>query len=414
MSTPKPTSRNHLIDLARVASMAIVVTFHTLLYVVVVRDGVPEVIPWAPGPVAWGLSWVLAIIPVFFVAAGYANTVVVDRSRREAQHYPGYLAGRVRRLLGPITLFCGVFTVASTVPAWLGFLPDALALSPRFAQLFWFLVVYLGLLAAAPVLVAAHDRFGGWAMAPFVVAAVLVDVLARCGGLGELQWLNLAFVWPLAHQWGIAYRRGWFSTWPGPALIGGVAACGVLIAGLVFGLGYPPAAVAWADVLVANLQPPTVAVLVMGFAQTCVIGLLDRLGVARTLSERAARGVAVANALLFSVYLWHIPLIVAAAGLLVGLTLAFPGVAAVALSSVVWLALTWSLVVLVVPPIARLEQRLSPAPGSRAGWPSVVAFGALVVGLFAQWQFGAVLHPAAPAACVATLTLAAGLVCVRR
>ena len=37
-----------------------------------------------------------------------------------------------------------------------------------------------------------------------------------------------------------------------------------MIAVLVTALGYPPAAVAWADVLVANLLPPTLAIVALG------------------------------------------------------------------------------------------------------------------------------------------------------
>ena len=398
--------------------MAIVITFHTLLYVLVREDGSVTVVPWAPGPVLWGLSWLFSIIPVFFMASGYANTVIVDRLA--GQRHSGYLAGRVRRLIGPVTLFAVVFTLAGTVAAWSGFLPEALALSPRFAQLYWFLVIYLLLLAAAPALVAAHDRFGGWAMVPFVLAAVLVDVAARGSGIFELQWLNLLFVWPLAHQWGIAYRRGWFAGWRTGPLLGGVAASGLVIVGLVFGLGYPPAAVAWADVLVANMQPPTVAAVAMGFGQVCLLGLLDRLGVARTLSARTARVVAVANALVLTGYFWHIPLIVVAAGLLVGLASTVPAVAGVAVSAGSWLVVTWVLVLLLLPWIARLEQRLSPRAGvvdsaaDKAKWPVFAGFALLVAGLFGQWQFGAVLHPQAPGAIAATSVLFGGIVLLRR
>lgn len=168
--------RNHLIDLCRIGSMLIVVVFHSLLWQVLLVDGRVVVQPWAPGPVFWAISWVATIIPIFFVAAGYANAVVVDTWRASGDNYGRFLTVRGSRLLGPLTLFVAVFTLIGTVAAWVGFAGPASTLSRQFAQLLWFAVVYLLLLGFAPVAVAAHDRFGGWVMAPLLLAVVAVDV----------------------------------------------------------------------------------------------------------------------------------------------------------------------------------------------------------------------------------------------
>ncbi|MGV8909620.1 MAG: hypothetical protein ACOH1Y_11615, partial [Propionicimonas sp.] len=150
--------RNHLIDLARIGSMLIVVVFHSLLWQVSVVDGGLRVVPWAPGPVFWAISWLATIIPIFFVAAGFANAVVVDKWRASGAPYAAFLTLRGSRLLGPMSLFLIVFTLAGTVAAWAGWLPAAVALSRQFAQLLWFAVVYELLLAAAPLSVWLHDR----------------------------------------------------------------------------------------------------------------------------------------------------------------------------------------------------------------------------------------------------------------
>jgi len=113
--------RNHLIDLCRIGSMLIVVVFHSLLWQVLLVDGRVVVQPWAPGPVFWAISWVATIIPIFFVAAGYANAVVVDTWRASGDNYGRFLTVRGSRLLGPLTLFVAVFTLIGTVAAWVGF-----------------------------------------------------------------------------------------------------------------------------------------------------------------------------------------------------------------------------------------------------------------------------------------------------
>jgi hypothetical protein len=408
--------RNHLIDLARIASMLIVVVFHSLLWQVLLVDGKPQVVPWAPGPVWWAISWIAAIIPVFFVAAGYANAVVVDKWRASRASYADFLTLRGSRLLGPMSLFMIVFTVIGTAAAWTGWLPGAAALSRQFAQLLWFAVVYQLLLAAAPVAVWVHDRAGAWVMLPLLAGVVGVDVAVRFTSDLGLQWLNLAFAWPLAHQWGIAYHRGWFRTWTTGRLVAAIAVAALAIVALVNWGHYPPAAVAWADVLVANLLPPTLAIVVLGFIQTCVLGLLDRAGVATRLGERAGGLVRLANALLLTAYLWHIPAIVVSAGLLLGLALVLPAAAPVLMNSAVLTVIVLVVVVRVVPLIARVELRFIPKPGSGPA-PQALAltgFALFAAGTWAVWQFGAVLHPGDLPSVVAVVTFAAGVVGLHR
>jgi hypothetical protein len=295
-------------------------------------------------------------------------------------------------------------------------MPGAATLSRQFAQLLWFAVVYQLLLAAAPVAVWLHDRAGAWVMLPMLAGVIGVDVAVRLTGDLGLQWVNLAFAWPLAHQWGIAYHRGWFRTWSTGRLVAAIAVAALAIVALVFGAHYPPAAVAWADVLVANLLPPTLAIAVLGFIQTCVLGLLDRAGVAGRLRDRTARLVRVANALLLTAYLWHIPAIVVSAGVLVGLSLLVPAAAPVLMNPGLLVVVVLAVVIVVVPLIARVELRFIPRPGSgRAPRPlAITGYVLFAVGTWAVWQLGAVLHPGDPASVAAVVVFAAGVVALHR
>ncbi len=408
--------RNHLVDLARVASMAIVVIFHTLLWQVTITDGQVQVVPWAPGPVWWAISWICTIIPVFFVAAGYANAVVVDTWRASGTTYGTYLTLRGSRLLGPMNLFIGFLTASATIGAWVGWPQQAGIYSRQFAQMLWFAVVYLLLLAAAPAAVWLHDHLGAWVMVPLLVGLVAVDATVRFTGNVSLQWLNLAFVWPLAHQWGIAYHRGWFRGWPRARLMVLLGGCVGALVALVTVLGYPAAAVAWADIPVANLLPPTLAITVLGLAQTVTLALLEKARVADRISERTSRLVRLANALLLSVYLWHIPAIVIAAGILVGISVALPGSAAIAMHPLVLVLLVLLIVTLVVPQLARIEVRLIPVPETTPArnLPSVTAFALFASGTWAVWQLGTLLHPAQPASAIALAWYALGAWTLRR
>ncbi len=114
------SERNHLIDLARVLSVLIVVVFHTLLWTVGIGEDGVTVVPWAPGPAWWAISWVATIVPIFFVAAGYANAVVVDTWRATARPYSVFLTLRGSRLLGPLSVAMIMFTTVGTLAAWAG------------------------------------------------------------------------------------------------------------------------------------------------------------------------------------------------------------------------------------------------------------------------------------------------------
>ena len=210
------TPRNHLIDLARATSVLVVVTFHCLLYQVVVVDGLPQVVPWAPQPHGswWTASWFVMIIPLFFIAGGFAHALVVDKVRAEARGYTFYLASRAHRLVGPMLLFVGFSTVLSTAAAWFGPVAPSIALSVQFAQLLWFIAIYLVIVAVAPFMVTLHDRRPWLPLLVLGLLAVVVDAWSWRVGDFEVRYANLLTVWPLCHQLGIAYHRRWFRRGP--------------------------------------------------------------------------------------------------------------------------------------------------------------------------------------------------------
>jgi surface polysaccharide O-acyltransferase-like enzyme len=409
-------ARNHVIDTARAASVLIVVLFHSLLYQVRLVDGRPVMIPWAPEHWPWWpLSWPFMIIPVFFVAGGFAHALVVDRTRAAGASYGAYLAGRGHRLVGPLLLFVTVIAVASTAAAWAGWLAPAVEGTRALMQLLWFISVYLVIVAVAPVAVTAHDRWGWRPMLVVFAAAAAVDAWSFAVDLFWLRNLNMLLVWPLVHQLGIAYHRGWFRTWPArrswAALLGGAAG----IAVLVFGLGYPGPSVGLADIPIANVQPPTIAMVFLAVAQCGALGLVEASGLLASVPPRVEWLLGAANALMMSVYLWHIGAIALAAGLLLGISLAAPAASGVALAQPTVAAVTLVLVVGLVPQIGRLEARLIAPLGATPDTPRAVgAYVVLVAGTGLVWQGGTVLHPAAPLSTAGVLLVWLGVWLMRR
>lgn len=389
--------RNHVIDLARAASVAVVVFFHGLAWQVRLDDGVPAVTPWAAPPILYPLTWVLMVMPLFFVAGGFSHALVVDRMHRESTGYGRYLAMRGRRLVGPLIPFVTLGALAATAGALLGW-PDAAAdLSRQLMQLLWFITVYLVIVAAAPALVAAHDRFGGWGMLVLLALAAAVDAWSFAVDDHEVRNLNMLLVWPLVHQFGVAYQRGWFRSGPLRNPVAAIVAGAAGVLALVFGAGYPPTSVGFADLTIANVQPPTVAMVALALAQTGALGLLERSGVLAHPARPVVRALGVANALAVTTYLWHIPVIFLVVGALLGISLAMPAVAGVALAQLTVATAALLGVAALVPLIALLDQRaIPPLGGHQDGRLAVAAFGCLFVGTGLVWLNGTVLLPGHP------------------
>lgn len=404
-----------MIDVARAASVVVVVFFHGLLYQIRLEDGRPVVVPWAAPTYLYPLSWILMIMPLFFVAGGFGHALVVDRLRRTGLGYPYFLASRGRRLVGPLATFVTFSALASTAAAWAGWLDAASEFSRQLMQLLWFITVYLFIVAVAPAMVRAHDRWGIPVMAVLAVAAALVDAWSFRVGDPGIRNLNMTFVWPLVHQFGIAYQRGWWRrgprAWAWASLVAGASGVAVL----VFGLGYPASSVGFADLPIANIQPPTLAMASLALAQCGLLGLVERSGILASLPSRAEARLAAVNALMVTVYLWHIPVIFLAGALLLGLSLLVPAVAPVALFQLTVGLVAVLLLVVVAPLVGRLDLALIPPLGEHQdGRLAVAAFAVLLLGTLAVWQAGTVLHPARPLSTLGVAAIWGGLALMAR
>lgn len=386
--------RNHTVDVVRALSVAVVAVFHGLIYQASLSpDGTLEAEMWAPPTWVWGLSWLLMSMPAFFACGGFANALVVDKMRRRGTGFSHYLANRGRRFTGGLTLFVTFFAVIASVTAWVGFPDVAAEFSRTLMFLLWFISVYLVIVLFAPLMVRLHDRFGAWVVVAMLLGIVVVDRANLGFGRHDIGQVNMFLVWPLCHQVGIGYQRGWFRrgpAWQAWVVLFGAAAA---IVGLVFWFGYPASAVGFANAPSANHLPPTLAMALLGVAQVAWMGLVERSGMFATLSEQAEAGLARLSALMMTVYLWHVPsLLVAGAGLLL-MARVLPGAAGVLLSQPVVLFAGIALITVLVPLIGLVEFRLIPQLGTTQDRDlALLSFVLMIAGSMLVWQNGTVLH----------------------
>src|SRR5918996_4623400 len=69
-----PASRDRVVDLLRAVSIGVVVLWHWTFSITHWRDGslrMPNPIDTVPG--LWSLTWLLQVMPLFFLVGGYSN-----------------------------------------------------------------------------------------------------------------------------------------------------------------------------------------------------------------------------------------------------------------------------------------------------------------------------------------------------
>ncbi len=306
-------ARNLAVDFYRVSGVVLIVLGHWLAGSVTYHDGQfgrqnPLVdMPWTQ----W-LTWPFQAVPAFFVMAGYAGAVSWAHWRdRNDMSRQTWLRRRLARVLGPTAVYGALVSaivvalqvrhVAGSVLQYAGW---------AVAMHLWFLAVYVLVVSLTPSAVAAHRRWGLWVPAALAVDVVAVDVASRAGHVPYLGWLNYLLCWGALYQLGIAWQGGLLAG-RRPVML--AVGSGLALA-LLIGLGpYPVSMIGVPGQTVDNTTPPTAAALAFGCAQAglamALAPALNRLMRARLLQ----RVLAVGNANVMALYLWHmIPVVIVA------------------------------------------------------------------------------------------------------
>jgi hypothetical protein len=327
-----------------VVSLGVVVLGHWLMAAVVVgRDGAAGATNvLATAPALQPATWLLQVMPVFFVVGGFSHAVAWSSVRRRGGGYADFVRSRAGRLLRPTAVFVAVWLVLALGIELAGADRGLLRLVTRVvAQPLWFVGVYLGVVALAPAMLRLHRRCGRFApLVPVALgaAAIAVDV-ARFGfGVPFVGYANVAFVWLAVHQVGFLYADGPLGRVPGLVLAGGGLAATIVLTTVG---GYPVSMVGVPGERVSNMSPPTAALLA---CSVWLIGLvvLARGPVSRWLRRPAVwRGVVTANGLAMTTFLWHLTAMFAASAVTLALGVDQPPVGSATwwLYRPVWIAL---------------------------------------------------------------------------
>src|SRR5215471_16627771 len=112
-----PSSRNRYVDFLRAMSMLVVTVGHgraAAPYLdathTLTTTHILTVVPWTD----W-LTWIVQVMPIFFMVGGYANGISWRAARRDDKSYAAWLEGRLRRLVWPILPLLAVWAAIVAV-----------------------------------------------------------------------------------------------------------------------------------------------------------------------------------------------------------------------------------------------------------------------------------------------------------
>ncbi len=321
--------RNQYVDLLRVLSLGVVIVGHWMMAVVLVGpDGTVRATNLlAVVPVLRPLTWLLQVMPVFFLVGGFSHANALPSVQRRGGGYADFVRSRAARLLRPTAVFVAVWLALALAVELTGHDRGVIRMATRtVAQPLWFVGVYLGVVALAPAMLRLHRRCGrlAWAVpATLVAGAGLVDALRFGAGVRDIAYLNVALVWLAVHQVGFLYADGRLTRPIAAGFVGaGLAATVALTA---YG-PYPVSMVGLPGDRVSNLSPPTFALVTHSVWLIGLVTLL-RAPVSRWLRRpRVWRGVVTANGLAMTAFLWHLTALFATTAATVALGLTQPAV----------------------------------------------------------------------------------------
>ena len=359
--------RDQAVDLVRAMCVVAVVVLHSLMVGVSI-DAQGPVFANA-GDTGWWLipvSWMLQVMPLFFMIGGFAGYTAYQRMQARGGTGRAFVTGRLVRLLLPATAVIATAGVGLSVLTIARVPADFIATAGyRFGQPLWFLAVFLLAQALIPVLARAHRAAPLITITALATAAVLVDIARAVSGVDAIGFFNLAFVWLTMQQLGFLLADGRVDALSRQTRMR-VGAAAVIALAIFFVTGiYSPD-------LIANTNPPTTALLLVGIAHTSAFSLL-REPLTALASGRLARFTAFIAQRAMTIYLWHMTVLLVLAGgaamLAIGGVLDLPAPVSPMwwLGRPTWLALALGLTALISIPLARLETIRAPRATPRTG-----------------------------------------------
>lgn len=363
---PQPAPRGGRdtgIDLVRALCVLGVVIVHGMMVGVTITDTGPLFANASEGS-EWIIpfSWVMQVMPLFFVIGGFAGHTAFLRMRNRGDTAADFVSARIHRLLLPAAVTIGAVGIGLATLSLYGVPGELVAIAGyRFGQPLWFLGVFLLCQALLPALVTAHERAPWLTIGLLTAASIAVDAARISTGAELIGFVNLAFVWLTLQQIGFFLADGRIGLLSRRTrLIIAIAAVAGLVLSMLLGIHSPD--------LIANINPPTTALLLVGVAHTMLMSLMrERLNTwSRSAPGSRIRDFVTPRAM--TIYLWHMPVLLTMAGvsavfaMMTGIALPEPSSLEWWMTRPLWLAIAFVLVAVIAWALAGVEAHRAPAP----------------------------------------------------
>jgi hypothetical protein len=297
-----PATRDRAIDVIRIVSLVGVVVGHTIMATSTLRDGV---LIWTnlltASPVFQALTWVFQIMPLFF----FAGVAAAIESWKPGSSWGNWLMRRCTRLYRPVFYYLAFWWVTLAVLSTL--LPEHVyePVAGISIQLLWFLGAYVLVLATVPLLarITTTGRLVAAVIGTYAFIAIVDAIRINVDGNAALGYLNMV-AWLIPGMFGVAYRRRLLTGHAALAL--GVVMLAVNLALLGFG-PYELSLVGIKTQQLKNMTPPSL--LLAGHAiMMCAFAIAAAPAIARWARRpRVWWLAAIGNSGAMTLYLWHIP-----------------------------------------------------------------------------------------------------------
>ena len=390
-----PPSRNRYVDFLRAMSMLVVIVGHWLAAApyfdatdTLTTSHILTAVPWT----AW-LTWIVQVMPIFFMVGGYANGISWRAARRDRKSYAAWLESRLRRLVWPILPLIVAWVAIVAIEYARDVRPELISYGSEVAFIpIWFLAVYVSIVLLVPAMEAAWTRFGMRAFWALTAAAIVIDVMYFAFGLHWLGFANYLFVWGAISLLGYAWLDERFSE-RSTLLVG--AALGFAALLLLVRLGpYPVAMIGLPEDPISTTTPPKVTLIALAIMQGGLL-LAAQTPTRRWLNGRIVWAATVAvNGSIMTLFIWHLTatvLVVFVAYLAGGFGLRLqPGSADWWWSRFPWLAANAIALVPLVVVFGRFERPRETEGPPAPAWRYVVGALLTVAGLalLAAWGVG--------------------------
>lgn len=353
----KPSPRDPSIDVIRSICLVVVVALHAFMVGVSVGPNGP-VLENALDGEAWfpSITWLVQIMPLFFIAGGFSSISQWRAMLARGDTAGDYIRGRLVRLIVPAVVLVGVVGAGLVLMTLAGVPAEIVSTAGyRISQPLWFLAVYLGSSTLVPLLAHAHEKAGIRTIGGLGLAIAAVDALRILTGQTVFGYANLLFVWLFIQQLGFWLADGSVERMS-PAARKWTA--GFTLAALmvltVVGV--------YSGNMMADLNPPTGALALLAVVQLMIFSLGQPWIRRWAEAPSATYLVRAVGSRAMTIYLWHMPVLVALAGMLLilPLPLPVPGSAEWWMTRPYWLLACLCVLVLTARVFGRFERVRNP------------------------------------------------------